>query len=361
MADQQISTTVDSEITRYYLEEYLQNKRTNPAYDTHIDEILNMWENRALDSDTLKDVTTQFSPDFATLYLISRIYKNADNRKAQQAFHAYLEMLRRQSGKNRFHIFRKFTSYLIVFVPGYGYKQDPTTGADFALQRRIMNQAGFKTVLVETDEIGTIAKNAAILADELARLEKHYEKIILVSTSKAGPEVALTIGKLMAPEQLTHVKAWVSIGGLLRGSPIADQAWTWPKRWLTTIAFFFEGLNTDVVKDLRTDKRKEIFAQLHFPENILLIQYVGAPLSGHIGEHVEGRYNDMRNDGPNDGLTLLADEIIEGSIVITDIGLDHFYLDREIDLKTLALAHVVFEKLQRRKHRLDSRMESLHR
>lgn len=359
LAEQNISTTVDSEITRYYLEQYLQNKRTNPAYDKHIDEAVNIWGHRPLDSDTLRDVTTQFSPDFATLYFISRINMNAENRKTQQAFQAHLETLRSQSAKTRLHLLGKFTSYLIVFVPGYGYKQDPTTGADFALQRRIMHQAGFETVLVETDEIGTIAKNAAILADELSRLRKRYDKIILVSTSKAGPEVALTIGKLMTPEQLTHIKAWVSMGGLLRGSPIADQAWTWPKRWLTSIAFFLKGLNTDVVKDLRTDKRKEIFAQLHFPQNILLVQYVGVPLSGHIGEHVEGRYNDMRDDGPNDGLTLLADEIIDGSIVITDVGLDHYYLDPHIDLKTLALARVVFEELQKREHRPDIRMETL--
>lgn len=171
----------------------------------------------------------------------------------------------------------------------------------------------------------------------------------------------MTIGKLLTPRQLTHVKAWVSIGGLLRGSPIADQAWKWPKRWLTSLAFFFKGLDTDVVKDLQTKKRREILAQLQFPENILLIQYVGAPLSGHIGPHVEGRYMDMRAEGPNDGLTLLADEVLEGGIVITDVGLDHYYLDPEIGLKTLALARVVFDQLERREQGLDERMERPHR
>ena len=361
LADQNISTTVDSEITRYYLEEYLQNKRTNPTYDKRIDDALDMWARRPLDSDTLRDVATQFSPDFATLYFVSRLYMNCKNRTAQQAFHSHLLALRTERMTGKFHIDQKFTSYVIVFVPGYAYKRDPTTGADFALQRHVMSQAGFETLLVETDEIGTIEKNASILASKLTDLEKSHDEIILVSTSKAGPEVALTIGNLMTPEQLTHVKAWVSIGGLLRGSPIADQWWTWPKRWLTSIAFLFEGLNTDVVKELRTDTRKEIFAELDFPEDIVLIQYVGAPLSGHIGEHVEGRYNDMRDEGPNDGLTLLADEIIEGSIVITDVGLDHYYRDPEIDLKTLALARVVFEELQRRQHWWESRRETSHR
>jgi hypothetical protein len=270
------------------------------------------------------------------------------NRFAQQAFHSYLETLRTQRITEKFHIDEKFTSYLIVFVPGYAYKRDPTTGADFALQRRVMGQAGFATLLVESDEIGTIERNASILANELTRLEKSHAKIILVSTSKAGPEVALAIGKIMTAKQLTHVKAWISVGGLLRGSPIADQALKWPKSWFAAIGFFFKGLSIDVIGDLSTQKRREVFAHLHFPEHILLSQYVGVPLSGDIGEHVEGRYKDLREHGPNDGLTLVADELIEGSIVITDVGLDHFYLDREIDLKTLAVARVILDELERR-------------
>lgn len=354
LADQQIATTVDSEITKYYLEQYLQNKRTRPEYDERIDKALKMWDERPLDSDSLKDVTTHFSPDFATLYFVSRMYMNPKNRIAQQGFHSHLAALRSQRVTEKFDIAKEYTSYLIVFVPGYAYKRDPTTGADFALQRRVMGQAGFETLLVESDEIGTIEENASIIAHELSRLEKSHDKIILVSTSKAGAEVALAIGKLTTSEQLTHVKAWISIGGLLRGSPIADQAWKWPKSWLTRIVFFFKGLNLDVVKDLRTKKRREIFAQLKFPEHILLIQYVGAPLSGHIGEHVEGRYKDLRKHGPNDGLTLVADEVIEGAIVITDVGLDHYYLDPEIDLKTLALARVILDELERREEEKES-------
>ncbi|MFQ5803163.1 MAG: hypothetical protein ACE5JQ_09745 [Candidatus Methylomirabilales bacterium] len=307
-----------------------------------------MWDERPLDTDNLKHLTTQFSPDFATLYFVSRIYMVPKNRIAQQAFHSHLATLRTQRITEKFHIDEKFTSYLIVFVPGYAYKRDPATGADFAVQRRVMGQAGFETLLVETDELGTIEKNASILANELTRLEKSHDKIILVSTSKAGPEVALAIGKLMTAEQLRHVKAWISIGGLLRGSPIADQALKWPKSWFAAIGFFFKGLSTDVIEDLSTQKRREAFAHLYFPEHILLIQYVGVPLSGDIGEHVEGRYKDLREHGPNDGLTLVADELIEESIVVTDIGLDHYYSDPQIDLKTLALARVIFDKLERR-------------
>jgi hypothetical protein len=51
----------------------------------------------------------------------------------------------------------------------------------------------------------------------------------------------------------------------------------------------------------------------------------------------------IRPLGPNDGSTLLADELVPGGIVVTNIGLDHYYKDPIIELKTIALAYVVLE------------------
>ncbi|MFQ5938132.1 MAG: hypothetical protein ACE5LB_17150, partial [Acidiferrobacterales bacterium] len=228
------------------------------------------------------------------------------------------------------------------------YKTDPTTGADFARQRRLLNRAGFETVLVETDEQDSVERNAKIVAREIVRLSGEDRPIVLISASKGGPEVALALGRGLPPHQSRRVVAWISIGGLLRGSPYADWVWKWPRSWLARIAFRYYGLDPSVIPNLRTSVRRPAFDALVFPEHILLLQYVGAPLSGHIKKHVRGRYKVIRKIGPNDGLTLLLDELISGGGVITDIGLDHFYRDPEIDLKTLALAVVVLEELRRR-------------
>ena len=348
LAGQAIATTIDSELSKYYLEHYLRNNRINPAYDQEIDRALAIWNQRPLDSDSLRELTQQVSPDFATLYFVSRVYQDPTNRKAQDAFHAHVATLRAKGPKEVFRIAKRFAPYLIAFVPGYAYKKDPTTGADFAQQRHLMTEAGFKNVLIETDELATVDKNANIIASEILRLSEEHRRIILVSTSKGGTEVALAIGKLLPPERLEGVKAWISIGGLLRGTPSADQALQWPKSWLVRTAFFFTGHRGEVIEDLNTKKRREVFAQLEFPGDILTLQYVGAPLSGQIAEYVQGRYDDLKNLGPNDGLTLLADELVEGGIVITDIGLDHYYLDPDIDLKTFALASVVLDLLEGR-------------
>lgn len=359
LAGQELSTTTDSELSKYYLEHYLNNDRINPDYDKKIDQALAIWNKRPLDSDSLKELTQEFSPDFAALYFVSRIYQDPVNRRAQQAFHSHLASFRSKGPKEMARVAERFTSYLIAFVPGYAYKRDPHTGADFARQRRMMNWAGFKTLLIETDELGTVEKNALIVANEISRLEKRHNKIILVSASKGGPEVALAIGKLMTRDQLDAVKAWISIGGLLRGTPSADEALKWPKSWFVRLGFYFEGLRPEVIDNLSTKTRRKVFAELIFPKHILTLQYVGVPLSGQIQEYAQGRYNDLKEYGPNDGLTLLADELVAGGIVITDVGLDHYYLDREIDLKTFALAYVVLNLLEERSQNFPDREREL--
>ncbi len=348
LAGQEIKTTVDSEAAKYYVEKYLRNDRTNPQLDRVIDSAREAWDKQPLDKDSLRSLSERFSPDFATLYFVNRLYQDSSSRTAQQVFRSYFAALRTKGPGEGSPGDKKLRSYLIAFVPGYAYKKDLTTGADFARQRKIMEQAGIKTLLIQTDEVGSVEKNAAIIADELKRLSKQYDKIIVVSASKGGPEAALALGKLLAPEQSRHVKAWISVGGVLRGSPLADRAMVWPRSWWTKVVVFFLGFPREMVENLSLQKRREAFDRLTFPGHILTVQYVGAPLSGQVSPDVRGRYRVLRKLGPNDGLTLLPDELVPGGIVVTDMGLDHYYRDREIDLKTFALAYVVFDKLEGR-------------
>ena len=345
LAGQAVSTTTDSELSRYYLEQYLAGERVNPGYDRIIDGTLARFGERPLDRDMLQELTQQFSTDFATLYFLSRLYQDPVNRKAQQAFDAHLAALRQEGGGE---IAARLAPYLIAFVPGYGYRRDPGTGADFARQRVLLEQADVRTHLIETDEIGRVEPNAAMIADEIRRLKKDHDRIILVSTSKGGPEAALALGKLLSPEELEPVKAWASIGGMLQGTPSADRWLVWPRRWIAGLGFRVKGLSPDVIGNLSTGVRRVAFAELDFPDHLIMVQYVGVPLSGHVGDHIRCRYSTLKAFGPNDGLTLLVDQLIDGGVAITDIGLDHYYLDPEIDLKTFAMAAVILDLLDGR-------------
>jgi hypothetical protein len=343
LAGQAVATTVDSEVAKYYLESYARGRRIDSGRDAVIDSALGEVRTDPTDREAMGRLTRRSSTDLATLYFVARLYEIPANRRAQDAFHAALQRLMSPASAPR--IPEEYRAYLLAFVPGYAYRRDPWTGADFARPRHVMAAHGFSTVLIETDELGTVEENAAIVAREITRLGKHHDGVIVVSTSKGGPEVALALGTLLPADALGHVRAWISVGGLLRGSPYADRWVGWPQSWLARLAFAFEGLRPDAIENLSTAVRRPAFDRVKLPEHVLTLQYVGVPLSGHIGDAVASRYEALRPLGPNDGLTLLADELIPGGIVVTDVGLDHFYRDAAIDLKALALACVVLAEL----------------
>jgi hypothetical protein len=51
------------------------------------------------------------------------------------------------------------------------------------------------------------------------------------------------------------------------------------------------------------------------------------------------------NGGPNDGLTLLGDELLPNGIAEIQPGIDDFYAAPDIEVKSVALANVVAEML----------------
>ena len=65
-------------------------------------------------------------------------------------------------------------------------------------------------------------------------------------------------------------------------------------------------------------------AALRLPAHLLTINYFGVPLSGQVTPLAIDNYLAMRPDGPNDGLTLIADALVPDSPSLAVLGRDHF-------------------------------------
>ena len=198
--------------------------------------------------------------------------------------------------------------------------------------------------LLETDEWGLSEVNAKLIADRLRELNTQYDKIILVSASKGGLESSIALGKILQPKEISSLKSWVSVGGILRGSPIADRYLKAPNCWLAKAQLWTKGKTIDIVKDMSYSYRQKEFEQLSFPKHIKIIHFVGIPWSTGITKETKSRFCKMFDLGPNDGITPIADEVTKHGIVISELGLDHYYRDKNIDKKTLALAILASSK-----------------
>ncbi len=324
----QLKTTVDHSLAKLMLDS---------PQDENVLNFFAQYKDKPLDTKTLADITKTYSVDVATVYFLQKSYQNSENKAAQDLYSAYFEEL---SSPNSPKLLETLKDYLVVFVPGLAYKEDTTTGADFVRQRRLLTEKGVKNELIEIGEWDLVEDNANLIALKLKELSEKSSKIVLVSASKGGLETAIALGKLLKPEETTSIKAWINVGGILRGSPIADNYLKFPKCWLAEIMLWTKGKKINVVQDMSYENRKKSFEQLHFPENIKIINFVGAPLATKISHEIKSRYCSMLKLGPNDGLTPLADATTKEGIIVSEIGLDHYFRDDNIDKKTLALALV---------------------
>jgi hypothetical protein len=158
----------------------------------------------------------------------------------------------------------------------------------------------------------------------------------------------LALGEILAPDETGRVKAWISVGALIRGTPLADYATSSPQSWIVRLEFLYSRTEFRGIPGLTTAASQARMEGIRIPDRIMIVEYIAVPLSGDIYGSVRSRYVRLRKDGPDDGLTLLADELLPNGIAVIEPGIDHFYAAPDIEIKPVALANVVAEALQGR-------------
>lgn len=329
-----INTVVDNDLAGLML--------TSPT-DERVQELFATYTGAPLNTSTLADITRKHSMDVATLFFLQQAYSDERNRQAQDQYHANLDALAVETDAGQ--ALAALKDFHVAFVPGLDYN-DTTNGGNFARQRRLLSAHGVSNELILTDGWGLTDANAVVVADRLRGISKTHERIIVVSASKGGLEAAIALGRELKPEESTAIKAWVSVGGILKGSPVADTYLCWPKCWVAELGLLTVGQKISLVQDVSYAKREPEFGGFVFPEHLMRVHFVGAPLSAQVEKRIRGNYCSIREFGPNDGITPLADEVSAGGIIVSELGLDHYYRSPDIDKKTIALALTVAEAVK---------------
>ena len=335
-----IRTTVDSDVARYYLESYLQGRNREPKLHERIDALTLRYRRSPPSRDELADISRAFSVDFSALFLADRLLADECNRKLNRSFAEY-RLGKRPARANT-------APYAVLFVPGWDYVANGSlTGADFAAPRRLATEFGLENRLVPLAPTGSVERNAAVLAGEIVKSSASGKGIILAGSSSAGPVIHLALGELLSAKELGAVKAWLNLGGLLQGSPVVDYFHAKPQTWLLDVVAWSKGWEREAIASLGTGPGRKRFERLRIPAEILVVNYLGVPLSGQLSRYSVDTYPLLAPQGPNDGLTLLADAIAPGSLTLLAMGSDHFLAeDPRIDEKTVALMALIVSMLE---------------
>ncbi len=298
------------------------------------------------DTDSLREITAEYSADTATAVLIRCLSSIPRIRQSQQLYLAELAARRSGDAAQAAYLAANADEYLILVVPGWGYQSSADeTGADLAKPREIINGLGFETHLVEVEDNGSVEGGADILVTALLQHFQSGKKIILVSASSGGPTVALALNNPAVAKNPLLV-GWLNICGVLRGSPVIDAFLPWPNALLLRAVAFFEGWDYHDLLSLSRSQSELRYRTFSPPPQLTIVNYIGIPFSGQVSEMGSLFYGILKEQGPNDGLTLISDALAPGYTIMA-VGIDHFVNnDPEIDLKTAALLPVLLKLIE---------------
>ena len=290
---------------------------------------------RLPDQARLRELALEVSMDFAALTFADAIGADGRSRLVQAAFERFLldgearsEESLRQPGA---------FPYTVLFAPAWLYRSHPENGADFARQRQLLDRLGVANRLVASIETASVEVNAWSIAAAVREAMDEGRGVLLVSSSKSGPEVALALSRLMTPTETAAVVGWLNAGGALGGTPLADAALRPPASWLIRAYFWLWGRDTAGIESMSTARSHQRLEGAQLPESIAVVNLVAVPLSGSVGPKLRLSYEILSEHGPNDGAVLLADAVWPGGINLVALGSDHFFDSLQEDAYSLAL------------------------
>jgi hypothetical protein len=333
---QTIKTRVDSEVARYYVGSYLAGEHTDAALDKRIDRVYQSTNGNLPDRSELKHLSDELSVDFAALYFADQIARVPANRRFRSAFEQAYDYARKAFPEGRVKL---PPDYEVLVVPLYLYKRRFAVGADLSRPRAALEKVGLTCHFVETDDDGAVEANADLVANAIRARSQSGRRLIILSASKSGPEVALALTKL-APSDTRHVVAWINAVGSLQGTPLADE------RLFPDIKLITGEVDVAGRESLTTARSRQRFDSFRVPEHVFVVNYFGIPVIGSISLLLRRSFFPLRKYGPNDGVLLLPDMIFPGGVTLTELDEDHLMRGKPVDIATVALAITVIQWLE---------------
>ncbi|MFT5503551.1 MAG: hypothetical protein ACI845_003253 [Gammaproteobacteria bacterium] len=342
---ERIETTVDSPAAQYYLNEYLQGNRKEPELDRKITRLYSNNTKSVPDRNDLLLIAQQYSNDFAALYFADRLYAEPENSRLERAFNKNLNL----SEKELFEPPEGYEQYSVLMVPGWNYLNNgKITGSDLEVPREYISRLGVDNYLVNVPATRGLHQSVPIIRQAIEKFSKNHRKIIIVGASSAAPSIHYTLGHEMAAEQLDSVVAWINLGGIIHGSPLIDYFQEWPQKLVFNTVSFLRGWDRDEILTMSAEQSRKRVPQLTLPAHLKVINYIGLSLTGDLSQHARYKYPYLADQGPNDGLTLLADIVVPNSLSLVAARSDHYFQgDPLIEEKTIAILKLLIESIEK--------------
>lgn len=243
----------------------------------------------------------------------------------------------------------RIPSTVVVVPPLYSedHMDYPSSGM-FVI--RLAERLGFPTHWLPVPSMRTLAHGSGMVRDYLRR---QSQPVILVSLSRSSSDVKMALAELSAEEQRRTIRAWLSVTGMLKGSPFINCL---QDRWLTwtgfKLALWWQKIELQVFLDLLYGPGTPLWAPAQLADGVPAYHLQAFPLLRHYppaitnkGERIwfrMARRLKVDRYGPHESAVALSDVLDEPGQVYPVWGVPHWIgppwnIDQ---LLTRALQHI---------------------
>jgi hypothetical protein len=271
-----------------------------------------------LDVETLRAVNRLQGSDFATALLYVWLLQSEIHGPLISDF-----LLHRNSLLDCNSVESYSVQPRVILVPGAFYEEYPATGGGGELVMHELLELGIPTLRVPIRSVGTLEQNSRILREFLQ--DQGKQPTLLVSLSKGAADIKWALRD--DPSCFQHVKLWVSIGGLLTGTPLINWVSARPPiDWINRLVFYLKGRDYRFFSQLAIAPKGALGFELSLPPSLHAIHVVGFPLRRHaVTRYAKIWHKRFASRGPNDAVLMLEDLLQLPGKVLPIWGVDHYY------------------------------------
>ncbi len=178
---------------------------------------------------------------------------------------------------------------------------------------------------VPVESFGSLARNAAVIANWLS--QHGQQQVVLISLSKGSADLKIALGLPEAHRLFGNVTAWISLSGLPQGTPLVAWLRRQPLRRLgVRLLLRLRGQRYSVVEELRPEAGGPLTTWPALPPRVRVIHVVSFPLRRHLAHPwAERGYERVAPLGPNDGGGFLLGDVTRLPGTVFPVwGADHY-------------------------------------
>lgn len=187
---------------------------------------------------------------------------------------------------------------------------------------------GFTTDVIETDQRRSVAANARVIFEYLAR-RPNRERII-VSYGQGSAEFRYLLHRRVnrdpkepIPEEIEQVRAWMSVCGAGAGSSASTYCQDHRiRRLLARLRMKVAGRNPITLAETSTNFPLWRIP-IPTPPKFAIASVVAVPYRQHIPPAMLGLFNELSKSSPNDGVVGVAEASLPSGWIIPVLGMNH--------------------------------------